>query len=312
MRLKKAYLLPIIIIGFLLVISAGAVAAYKLGIPPFRTRIISAGSAKAGPWLESINSLWADKVEDAHWQDVPSDLRHKVMKEIAVSPQDVKAIEHVEFSSLTKTATLVIGVINQFTKITDIFAGAESKEDLATALVEKVAKDTAAQGGGKAGELVVAVYEGGKTGYQLGTLLAQNTWKTTLATSLASTVATQMAVWVLNKEMEYINNNTSKLFEFISLYDSGYFKRLNTYIFWYSKKESGRLDKKGVVLYYKGASRNKWVKGKDINVVSDTLLRITDKGTSSDSSNTFNKKNTSSGSSKTQYYYRPSKSGVSF
>ncbi len=140
------------------------------------------------------------------------------------------------------------------------------------ALVEKVAEDAAKSGGGEYGELVVEVYEAGKTGYGVGKVIGHTAFKTGFAAAELQNAAPQILGYILEKEMAYINKNTSDLFEYISLYDSGTLDRIDTYIFFYDAPDPERLMSKGVVLYYWAPTYKKWQKGENINTISDVCI----------------------------------------
>lgn len=224
-----------------------------------------------------ISAVWDDKIEPAHWYDVPSKLRNKLFNDLKLSKPDVVAIEHAQFSSATKAATFVIGVANQISDVSGILGGMEGAGELVQAIVEKVAEDAAKKGGGKSGELVVEVYEGFKTGFAAGGVIGHMVFKTGMATAELQSAAPQILGWILEKEMKYINENTSGLFEYLSLYDSNSLDRIDTYIFFYDASASGHFRTKGVVLYYWSPTWKKWVKGKNVATTSDILVKVLEK-----------------------------------
>jgi hypothetical protein len=223
---------------------------------------------------DRVSAIWEDKIEDVRWNDVPSELRDELSEDLGLGKGDFVAIEHVQFSSLTKAATFTIGIANQISDVSGILGGTESAGELAQALVEKIGEDVAKEGGGKAGELAVDVYEGFKTGYAEGGVVGHLVLKTGFATAQLQKAAPQILSYMLEKEMKHINDNTSGLFEYLSLYDSGTLDRIDTYVFFYDAKTPEQFRSKGVVLYYWSPSWKRWAKGKDISTTSDVLVKV--------------------------------------
>jgi len=226
---------------------------------------------------DRASGIWQDKIEPVHWIDLPTELQDELYDDLGLEREDVAAVEKARFSYMTKTATFVIGIANQIADVSGILGGVESEKELAKAVVEKIAEDVAKEGGGKAGELVVDVYEGFKTGYAAGEVVGHLVLKTGFATAQLQTAAPQILSYMLEKEMKHINENTSGLFEYLALYDSNALDKIDTYIFFYNTSAPERFRTKGVVLYYWSPDRGKWIKGKNIATTSDVLARILEK-----------------------------------
>ena len=226
---------------------------------------------------DRVSAVWDDKIEPVYWHDVPSDLQEKISGDLGLKRDDIIAIEHAQFSSFTKAATFAIGLANQVANVSSILGGIESENELAKAVIEKVAEDTAKSGGGEFGELTVEVYEAGKTGYAVGKVIGHTVLKTGFAAAELQNAAPQVLGYILEKEMAYINKNTSSLFEYISLYDSGTLDRIDTYIFFYDASAPERLRSRGVALYYWAPTYKKWQKGKNVNTVSDIMVKVIEK-----------------------------------
>lgn len=226
-----------------------------------------------------VTAIWQDKMEPVLWFDVPAGLKSKLASDLKINQDDISTIEHAQFSSLTKAATFVLGLANQVANVSGILTSTESVGDLTQAVIEKIAGDVAKQGGGQVGELAVDVYEGGKTGFAVGQVIGHAVYQTGLATAELQNAAPQIIAWILDQEMKYINANTSSLFEYLSLYQSQWLGRINTYILFYDTKVAGHLRSRGAVLYYQNPDNQTWIKGKNVNTISDVLVKIIQKKT---------------------------------
>jgi hypothetical protein len=223
---------------------------------------------------DATSGIWNDRIDDVEWNDVPGDLREKVQRDWGIQRQDVKAILHAQFSSITKGATFVFGIANQMVNVSSILGGIESGGELAKAVIEKVAEDTLSSRAGQAGEMAVTLYEAGKTGLAVGTAVASIAVNLTVKTAEVQAALPQVLGWVLEKEMAYFNANTSQIFEYLSLYDSGWGQRLDTYIFFYDAPYEGKLRNRGVMLYYWSPTYEHWQRGKNISLISDVFVKV--------------------------------------
>lgn len=223
---------------------------------------------------DATSGIWNDRINDAYWIDVPDELQSQLWRDLKMSREDFKAILHAQFSSLTKGSTFIFGIANQMVNVSGILGGLESGGELAKAVVEKVIEDGAVSQGGQAGEMAVSLYETGKTGLAVGAALGSMAVNLTFKTAEVQAALPQVLSWVLEKEMAYFNANTSGLFEYLSLYDSGWGQRIDTYILFYDRPAKDRLRERGVALYYWSPYYKSWIKGKNIGLVSDVAVKV--------------------------------------
>lgn len=222
---------------------------------------------------DAASGIWEDRIDDAYWVDVPNELQSQIWRDLKMGQGDFKAILRAQFSSSTKGSTFVFGIANQMVNVSGILGGLESGGELAKAVVEKVVEDGAVSQGGEVGEMAVSLYETGKTGLAVGTALGSMAINLTFKTAEVQAALPQVLGWILEKEMAYFNANTSGLFEYLSLYDSGWGQRIDTYILFYDRPVQNRLRERGVVLYYWSPQYKKWIKGKDIGVILDVVVK---------------------------------------
>lgn len=223
---------------------------------------------------DAVSGVWDDRVDDVQWTAMPSELRDKIKRDWGIQQANVKAALHAQFSSITKGSTFVFGIANQLVDVTGILGGLEGGGDLAKAVIETVAEKAAQSGGGEMGKLTVTLYETAKTGLAVGTVLGHLVLDLGLKTAQVQSATVQILGWVLEKEMAYFNANTSQLFEYLSLYDSSWGQRLDTYIIFYDAPASGRLRNRGVLLYHWSPQYKQWQRGKNVSVTSEAILDV--------------------------------------
>ncbi len=203
--------------------------------------------------VESVQS-YTEKIARESFDKLPQEIKDDL---VDVVTQDVKAVVSLEISHITKLASAIISFANLVSETSNLTLGAlaGTKEAIAKAVILTTASLTAKYTQSELGSFGLMLYGTFETGRNTGKYLGG-------ADLDPYTVAADAAAWLLQLEMEYINENIDKAFTEIYKYNPASFSKLSMYAVFIDSRpvpETGKPGRKGIKFYYFNESSGKWV-----------------------------------------------------
>ena len=195
-----------------------------------------------------------EEIKEVDFFDLPEEIQSDLAD---VQTLDIKSVVSLKLSHVTKLASALISFSNLVSKASGLALGVidGTKQAIAKAVVLTIASEAAEYTESELAGFGLFLYSSFEAGKSAGEYLGG-------ADLDPYTVAANVASWVLQAEMEYINANMDKAFSDIYKFNPTSFSKLHMYAVFINSSaypETGKPQRKGVKFYYYDEDSSRWI-----------------------------------------------------